>query len=274
MDKKSILTAHPITAKTPASTGLPKVGWDVEKFNGLIYNNGYDAYIERALRCPCVDRSTGQALSTCKNCLGRGWFFVDKRETRLIAQSMDNTRRNSDIGEINRGTARITTRAVDRLAFMDKIILLDLEAYYSEILRPFFFEEELIAYPIYEPLKVTNMFMYVGDSTKLLPISENLYSVQGNKIVFDESILHSLEVTDINQTQPDLSISVRYSYNPVYHIIDANRELMKVRERKCSPSDDELINMPISALARKAHFIFDRQTFGQELFDNSVIEEL
>ena len=47
---------------------------------------------------------------------------------------------------------------------------------------------------------------------------------------------------------------------------------MKVRERKCSPSDDELINMPISALARKAHFIFDRQTFGQELFDNSVIE--
>ena len=60
----------------------------------------------------------------------------------------------------------------------------------------------------------------------------------------------------------------------MYHIIDANRELMKVRERKCSPSDDELINMPISALARKAHFIFDRQTFGQELFDNSVIEEL
>ena len=101
-DKKSILTAHPIVNKTQPSLGLPKVGWDVSKFEGLIYNHGYDAYIERALRCPCVDKSTGQAQSTCQNCLGRGWLFVDKRETKIVAQGMDNVYRNTEIGAVNR----------------------------------------------------------------------------------------------------------------------------------------------------------------------------
>ena len=271
MEKKSILTAHPIVATTPPSVELPKPTWDVEKFNSLIYNQGYDAYIERALRCPCVDRSTGQALSTCRNCLGRGWFFVDKRETRVISQSMANLRKNSDIGEINRGTARITTRAVDRLAFMDRIILLDLIAWYSEILRPMLLDDELVAYPIYEPLEVTNMYLYIGDNVKLQPIPSELYEIRGNKIVFDKDLIDAIEVTDVNQKQPDISISVRYSYNPIYHVVDANRELMKVRERKCTFSDDKLKDMPINVLARKAHYIFDAQLFGRELFDNTVI---
>lgn len=271
--KKSILTAHPIVAQTPPSLDLPKPMWDVGKFNSLIHNNGYHAYIERALRCPCVDRSTGQALSTCQNCLGRGWFFVDKRETRVVAQSMTNLRRNSDIGEINRGTARITARAVDRLGFMDKVILLDLVAYYTEVLRPMIYNDKLAAYPIYEPLSITNIYLYIGDNTKLEPIPEELYQIEGNRIVFDNALLELVEVTDVNQKQPDISISVRYSYNPVYHVIDANRELTKVRNRGCTFSDSELTDIPINVLARKAHYIFDAQLFGRELFDNTVTKE-
>lgn len=270
MSKKSILTNHPVVAQTPPSTDLPRVGWDIKKFDGLIWNNGYHAYVEKALRCPCVDKSNGQALSTCQNCLGRGWFFVDKRETRIISQGMNNIRRNSDIGEVNRGVARITTRAIDRLAFMDRIMLLDLEAYYSEIIRPIVWKSELIAYPVYEPIEVTNIYMYVGDSTKLEPIPEELYRISGNKIVFDESLIELVEVTDMNQKNPDISVSIRYSYHPVYHVIDSNRELMRVRERGCGFSDDILKDMPINVLARKAHFIFDAQTFGKELFDNTV----
>lgn len=269
-EKKSILTAHPVVAITEPSLDIPAPIWDVAKFESLIYRHGYDAYIERALRCPCVDRSSGQALSTCKNCLGRGWFFVDKRQTKVVSQSMANLRKNSDIGEINRGTARITTRAVDRLAFMDKIILTELIAYYSEILRPVMFNDELVAYPIYEPLEITNMYMYVGDTVKLEPIPADFYAIEGNKIVFSESLAELIDVNDVNQKQPDISVSVRYSYNPVYHVVDVNRELMKVRDKGCTYSDEKLKNMPISALARKAHYIFDAQTFGRELFDNTL----
>lgn len=272
MEKKSILTTHPITIQTPPSTDLPQPTWDVKKFDSLIYNNGYHAYIDRALRCPCVDRSSGQALSTCSNCLGRGWFFVDRRETTVVAQSMANIRRNTDTGEINRGTARITARAVDRLGFMDRVILLELIAYYTEVLRPVMYENELIAYPIYEPLEITNIYMYIGDSIKLHPITSNMYEIKGNKIVFNESILDFIEVSDVNQKHPDISISVRYSYHPVYHVLDANRELTRVKERNCDYSHNTLKDIPINVIARKAHYIFDAQIYGRELFDNSIVK--
>lgn len=272
-EKKSIMTAHPVTAQTPPSNTLPKVGWDVNRFNGLIQNHGYDVYIEKALRCPCVDRATGQALSTCKNCLGRGWFFVDRRETRLVAQGMENLRRNEQYGEVNRGLARITARAVDKLGFMDRIIMRQLEAYYTEIIRPFEYGDELVAYPVYEPLFVTNMYLYVGDTTKLLPIPEEMYRIEGNKIVFDSSLADEVPVEDMNERFPHLSISIRYAYNPTYHIIDGNRELTKVREFACSYSDETLKQVPILMLARKAHYIFDAQKFDNDLIDNSVVEK-
>lgn len=273
-EKRSIITDKPVAFQTPPNPDDPRVGWRVGDFNELIYSQGYDAYIDRALRCPCVDKATGQALSTCKNCLGRGWFFVDRHETRVIAQHMDNKKRYESWGEVNRGTASITARGTDKLGFMDRIILLQLEAYFSEILRPIMYEKELVAYPLYEPLFVTNIFLYVGDYTKLEPIPEEMYKIDGRKIVFDQSLLTVAPVEGINQKQPSLSISIRYAHYPVFHVIDANRELMRVRESKfCTYDDEHLKDMPINVLARKAHYIFASQQFGNVAYENTVIPE-
>lgn len=272
MKKESIITEHPIVAQTPPSLDLPRPFWDIKKFNSLIYNMGYDALLQRALRCPCVDRASGQALSTCKNCNGRGWFFVDTRQTRIIAQTMENIRRNTQTGEINRGTARITARASDKLGFMDRVILLDLIAYYTEILNPIEYENELIAYPIYEPLEVTNIYLYAGDDKKLIPLDSDKYEIQGNKIIFDQSIIDDVPVEDVNQKFPEITISIRYSYHPCYHIIDSNRELTKVREKGCSFTDENLTEVPMLYIARKAHYIFDAVKYNNEVFENSVIE--
>ena len=236
---KSITTAHPITAQTPPSLDLPKPHWDVNKFEGLIYNMGYDAYIEKALRCPCCDKATGQALSTCHNCLGRGWFFVDKRETRLVAQSMENLRRNSQTGEINHGNARITARASDKLGFMDRVMLLDLTAWYTELLNPIEYEGELIAYPVYEPLEISNIYLYGGDNVKLIPLTPSQYKISGNKIIFDNSLEELVPVEDMNQKFPEITISIRYSHYPVYHIVSEERSLTKVRENRCSFTDGQ-----------------------------------
>lgn len=271
-NKKSIITDKTTAYQTPPASMSPHVGWDVNKFETLIQTQGYDAFIDRALRCPCVDKATGQALSTCKNCLGRGWFFVDRTETRLIAQHMDNKKRYENWSEVNRGTASITTKGIDKLGFMDRIILTQLEGYYSEILNPVLFGGELIAYPVYEPLFVTNIFLFVGDYTKLEPIPEEMYKVDKNKIVFDQSLLTVLPVEGVNQKQPNMSVSIRYAHFPVFHVIDANRELMKVREsRFCTYDDEKLRQMPINVLARKAHYIFDAQKFGEESFENTVM---
>lgn len=266
---KSIITQPIVTYQTPPSPMTPRVTWDVERFEKLIQTQGYDALIDRALRCPCVERSTGQALTTCKNCMGRGWMFVDRTQTRIISQSMDSRKQYADWSELNRGTARITTKGVDKLGFMDRIILTQLEEYYAEVMNTLIDEDsgELIAYPVYEPLQITNMYLFRSPSEKLIPLTENDYSVQGNKIVFSKTLLDEAPTID-----GILSISIRYSHYPVYHVIDVNRELMKVRESSfCKFNDEQLRQMPINVIARKAHFIFDAQTYGRFMFDNSVV---
>lgn len=274
-NRKSIVTDKPTTYQTPPSAIENRVGWRVDDFEKLIQSQGYDALIDRALRCPCVDKATGQALSTCKNCLGRGWFFVDRTETRLIAQHMDSKKRYENWSEVNRGTASITTKGIDKLGFMDKIILTQLEEFYSEIIRPIYFQGEIIAYPVYEPLKVTDMFLFSSDNEKLINIKEDEYVIDGNKIVFDLGIQDKISIDDMNvknKSEIPISISIRYSHFPVYHVIDVNRELMKVREsRFCSYNDEKLRQMPINVLARKAHYLFDAQKFGEESFENTVM---
>ena len=274
-NRKSIVTDKPTAYQTPPSAIENRVGWRVDDFEKLIQSQGYDALIDRALRCPCVDKATGQALSTCKNCLGRGWFFVDRTETRLIAQHMDSKKRYENWSEVNRGTASITTKGIDKLGFMDKIILTQLEEFYSEIIRPIYFQGEIIAYPVYEPLKVTDMFLFSSDNEKLINIKEDEYVIDGNKIVFDLGIQDKISIDDMNvknKSEIPISISIRYSHFPVYHVIDVNRELMKVREsRFCSYNDEKLRQMPINVLARKAHYLFDAQKFGEESFENTVL---
>lgn len=272
MERKSIISDKPVTYQTPLDIVDPRVGWRVNDFNELISSQGYDALIDRALRCPCVDKATGQALSTCKNCLGRGWFFVDRTETRIIAQHMDNKKRYQDWSEVNRGTASITTRGTDKLGFMDRIILTQLEAYYSEILNPIFFQGSIVAYPVYEPLEITNIYLFSSDEKELIPVEESDFTIVGNRIEFDLGIQDLIEVSDVNiqnKSEIPISISIRYSHYPVYHVIDSNRELMRVRERNCGMSDESLRDMPINVLARKAHYIFDSQKFGESAFENS-----
>ena len=275
MSEKSIIVDKPVAYQTLAALMNPRVGWDVNRFETLIQTQGYDALIDHAMRCPCVDKATGQALSTCKNCLGKGWFFVNRTETRLIAQHMDSKKRYEEWSEVNRGTASITTKGIDKLGFMDRIILTQLEEFYSEIIRPIYYQNQIIAYPVYEPLDITDMFMFTDDDEKLMPINPDEYSVQGNKIVFVDSIADKVSIDDMNiksRTEIPIAISIRYSHFPVYHVIDVNRELMKVRESKlCSYDEYKLRQMPINVLARKAHFIFDAQKFGEESFENTVI---
>jgi len=168
---------------------------------------------------------------------------------------MDNKKRYENWSEVNRGTVSLTTKGIDKLGFMDKIILTQLEEFYSEVLRPIQFQNQIIAYPIYEPLAITNMFLFSSDSEKLVNITEDEFSIDKNKIIFSSTIKDKILVSDVNESEIPISISIRYSHFPVYHVIDVNRELKQ---------------MPINVLARKAHYLFDSQKFGDESFDNTV----
>ena len=111
---------------------------------------------------------------------------------------MDSKKQYLEWSEVNRGTASITTKGIDKLGFMDRIILTQLEEFFTEILRPILYQGEIIAYPIYEPLKITNMFLFASDNEKLIPLDESMYKVEGNKIIFDLGIQDLITVDSMN----------------------------------------------------------------------------
>lgn len=263
-----------ISGKTPKSFLLrgisksPKIKWRLDVFQNLVDNNGYEAYIDKAMRCPCVDKTSGAALPNCKNCLGRGYFFVDRKLTTVISQSMNNKKHFEQWSETNRGIAKITALGVDKMSFMDRIILLPLTANYYEVLRPTVFNDELLAYPIYEPIEISNIFLFKNQKEKLIPLTKEQYQIIDNKIVFDKTIIDLVPSNDVNSTEADLSVAIHYSYHPVYHVVEINRELMKVHDSGCNNNGTRK-DMPINVLAKKAHYIFDAQRYDNELLENT-----
>lgn len=240
--------AKEIVETTPPQILEPSVQFDPSRFEKLIYDKGYEVYVEKALRCPCLNIATGQALTTCQNCLGFGWFFINRKQTRLVAQSLNFDKKYENWSEVTHGTARITARGVDRLAFMDKLIMIELEAYFSEVIVLKENNGKAVAYPVYTPLEIQEIYSFVGTDKKLGIVPETDYTIVDNSIQF----------IDKYKGKKDYTISIRYIHNPVYHIIDMNRELMKVRTKECKDDESQLKQMPINCLAKKAHFIWDR----------------
>ena len=68
---------------------------------------------------------------------------------------------------------------------MDRVTLLQLEEAYSETLIPVLEDDKIVAYPIYEPLKVTNVYLFSDAATPLIPLEEGDYEVNGDKIYFN-----------------------------------------------------------------------------------------
>lgn len=250
-----------VTKTTPESTEH-QVRFEPQRFNSLVFDKGHDAWIDKAYRCPCSVKGAGQPLSTCDNCLGTGWVFANRTETRIAIQGMRADVRYENWTKDTTGMAKITARAVDKLAFMDRIILREVEGYYNEILRVRTKNDKFVAYLEYPMIEIEEMMIFVSDSDPLINLELKIdYTVENeNKIVFLNPSVNSQS-----------TLTIRYKHFVTYHIIDLNRDIVKVRTKSCSKSDEELASMPINGMARKAHYLFDNNKYDedQRLIDNS-----
>lgn len=246
---------------SPENVGF-QVRFDPQKFNSLIWDKGYEVWHDKALRCPCVVKGTGQGLSSCDNCLGIGWIFIDRKETRIAVQQLKADVKYENWSQTTAGMAKITSRSTDKLAFMDKIVLREVEGYFNEVLKVRDFQGKPTVYCTYEILEIESIFMFNGAKENLVKLQEGLdYTFDKFRITFNPKF----------KNIENMSITVRYRHYLTYHIIDMNRDIMKVRTKTCSMLNEELENMPISGMARKSHYLFDNLKFEESgrLLENS-----
>lgn len=239
-----------------------QVRFEPQRFNSLVFDKGYEVYVDKALRCPCAVKGNGQALISCNNCIGTGWIFMDRISTRMAIQGINADVKYQDWSKLSTGMAKVTARAIDRLAFMDRIIVREAEGYFNEILRPREFNGKLTCFTTYEILEIESILMFENDKVALKRIPEPDYTIENERIILHNKYLN----------QKDLTITIRYRHLLTYHIIDMNRDITKVRTKEgCSASNEDLQAMPINGTARKAHYLFDNLKFEESsrLIDNT-----
>ncbi len=240
-----------------------QVNFETQRFDSLVFDKGYNVYIDRAFRCPCAVKATGQALLDCDNCLGVGWVYTNRIETKLVLQTIKADVKYENWSKTTRGMARVTSRAIDKLSFMDRIILRDVEGYYNEILRSQRNGSKLNFYTNYGILEIENILIFVNSTTRLRYLTfgtdYNLDPTCNTRIILS---------TEFDTITAEVVATIRYRHQQTFHIIDMNRDITKVRERDCS--SEQLEQMPIYGIARKAHYLFDNARFGtQEPLDNT-----
>lgn len=269
------MSAHnkPIITETPQdlSTLQFAPGLDQTDFFQAISNHGYDATLEKALICPCKDKANGLVDTGCKNCGGSGWFFINKKKTRVLVNHINQKTKFINWTEENVGTVNVTTSHLDRVGYMDKLTILDVDTILSQtVYARKSTTNKLFAFLAYTPTEIEFVFLFVSASQPLMALSDTDYNIVNNKIILNDSFLSLLSgVTDPNLQY--LNLSIRYYHEPVYHIIDINREVVKSRTKDCGTGTKTLKPLPISSIGKKPHTLFEQPNFnGEGLFDNTV----
>lgn len=250
-----------VVTKTNPESVEHQVRFETQRFDSLVFDKGYDVFIDKAIKCPCTVKGSGQALLSCNNCIGLGWLFINRSETRIAVQQLKADFKYENWSQTTAGMAKVTARAIDKLAFMDRIILREVEGYFSEVIYTRDYKGKKTIFPLYQPLEIESLFMFTKDKEALRPLYEKDYIIDEHKIILNDKF----------DSMEEISISLRYKHLLTYHIIDMNRDIMKVRSKNCSLPEEQLTEMPVGGMARKAHYIFDNVKYEGE---GRVIENI
>ena len=270
------MAAHdkPILVQTPQdlSTLATAPSFNPVDFKQAISNHGYDVTIEKALMCACKDKANGNVRVDCGNCGATGWIFVNKKKTRALISHINQKTKFQNWTEENVGTINVTTHAEDRIGYMDKITVLDVETTFSQVVHVRKSStNKLFGFLAYVPTEIDMAFLFLDAEEPLEHLDPGKYTIEHNRFILDDSYLAMLSgITDPNLQY--LNVTIRYFHEPVYHIVDINREVIKNRSKDCGTGSKTLKELPISSIGKKPHTIYEMPSFlGQGLFDNSTL---
>jgi len=256
--------------ETTYFTGLPRADLNKKDFDDLIEQKGSDVLLETALNCPCKSKSTNQQ-SNCKNCGGTGWVFINPRQVRMVLTAINSVTEFRPWSEELRGTVNITSHEQDDLSEMDRITALKGKSIHSEVLYLKHLDEDpqnevIFTYSTYNIKTIDYIALFISVDQPLWRLKEtDDYTFVNNAITFNPDI--ELPFEDIENN----NITIRYKHAPQFHVIEMKRDTMQSYKWTNQEVNQD---MPVSAIARRAHYQLRAQNLaGDRLIDNSFEEE-
>lgn len=229
-------------------------------FDTLIYQKGQPCIVEQAIQCPCKSASSNQQ-SNCKNCGGTGWIFINPRETRMVLQGMDAAQKYVGWSEELRGMVRVSADEAEHLTWMDRITDLTGISRHQEVLFVKQVNTTKFSYAAYRIHCIDYIAKFVGVGEALVRL------VEGTDYTFTAGNYSIIWLTPIAGD----AVTVRYTHNPTYHVQEMKRETMQ--SFKMTGEGEKNQDLPVSAYAKRAHYILDMQNLaGDRLLSNSYVE--
>jgi len=253
-----------LTVTDPGRIGNPDVKLRPDDFDFIVFDKGLEVLWEKAVPCPCRVKGSQGSRSTCKNCGGIGWVFINPVRTRMVLQSMDLKTQYKIYGQENSGTVMVTARKGVNLSFMDRLTVIDSESLFKQVLYPVKNDVgRYVGTTIYPLISIESLFLYEGDSVKLRRLVEGVDFSKDYNVITLNSSYDSL-------TNP--SLSVTYTHNIQYMIVENIRDVRNTYVYD-STGHDQMAKMPVHVLGRRPHYVLDIENLnGDRLFDNSFQE--
>lgn len=262
------MPATPIVLTQAPEMFIKEAHFNKNLFDNMNEAHGYNVILERAMKCPCKSKGSDN-LSSCRNCGGSGWIFINPTQTKSIIHSMNRNTQYKEWTEANLGQANFSFRDANRIGFMDRITLLNGISLYNQTIDIKQYGSILFSFLDYEPIDIEDIFLFNGASNKLTLLSSADYIINNYKFILNSSF-----TSLFNSSGGKITITLSYTHRPQYHIIDINRDTMaaKTIENKI---DKGIVDFPISAIGRKAHYVINKNNFEDNLYlDNSYTKDV
>lgn len=232
-----------------------------DEIDGSVASKGYRVIHVKAYRCPCKERVSSEETQ-CKNCGGGGWFWANPTLTKMVISGITSKQAYESEGRLNLGSVNVTANEQDKLSFMDAIVILDAVSEHTEVLYPAKTNDATTLFSMtkYDIKKIDFLGLFEGVGAKIKRLIEGAdFTYIDNKISLANQYLNLV----------DSSITIRYQYAPVYHIVDIRRDAMRSVTNYANIGET-IIELPVHAVAERAHLIKEAENFaGSRLFDNS-----
>lgn len=193
---------------TPNLQAKPNVTFKVEEQNAAVWNKGYDCIIEDAIKCPCKTKDNAN-LSTCKNCGGSGWVYINSTQDRVVSHSINSDTKFKEWSEETIGTVSMSFARRSQVSFMDRITIVDSNVYHSEVVYPKGYQNNLYAYTIYNIESIVEIFRFItaDQALKLLVLNTD-YTFERNKVLFTNTPVADIAALKALTVHTDEQISM------------------------------------------------------------------
>lgn len=247
----------------------PSADFIKQNFDNLIWQKGYRVIVEKMIKCPCKGDNGIDPLSTCKNCAGTGFTYINPLLTRMILTAMNMSTEYKSWSAINAGTVNVSTLNENRLSYMDKITVVDCEGTFSETRHVLLDDtsDTLFFYTSYNMKSIEYAGLFIAHNEKYVRLKLNEdYTFKANIFYLDSKYR---TIFDTNKTSDfGTSITIRYNHPPQYYVIDLTRDVMQSWSRQ--GKKEVQIELPLAAIARRAHYVFEAENLSAtRLLDNS-----